>query len=209
MSADVEIRAAKAEMRRQAQVRRAAAAARFASGEACERIAAQGAAVIGKLLGTSAANPPRTVSAYLAMGDELDPLPLCVRLIAAGWRLAMPVVVAKGRPLIFRLWQPGEPTIPAGLGTREPDPSSSTVMPDLLLVPLLAFDRQGWRLGYGGGFYDRTLRQLRAMNPILAAGIAYDEQEVGAVPHHAGDERLDLVLTPSVSIDCRTMRGVE
>ena len=78
-----------------------------------------------------------------------------------------------------------------------PSPTSRRCEPDILLVPLLAFDRAGWRLGYGGGFYDRTLRGLRARKPIVAVGLAYDEQQVDAVPHLDYDERLDWVLTPS------------
>ena len=77
-------------------------------------------------------------------------------------------------------------------------------MPDVLLVPLLAFDRNGWRLGYGGGFYDRTLAGLKARKPVIAVGIAYDELEVDAVPHESYDQRLDWVFTPSRPICCNT-----
>ena len=92
---------------------------------------------------------------------------------------------------------PGDPTRPAGFGTREPVESAPEIEPDLLLVPLLAFDAQGYRLGYGGGFYDRTLAGLRQRKPILAVGFAYAEQEVDAVPCEGHDQRLDALLTPA------------
>lgn len=141
--------------------------------------------------------PGLVVSAYLAMGDELDPVPVLTRAAARGIVGAMPIVVRKGEPLRFRRWMPGDPTRPAGFGTREPVESAPEIEPDLLLVPLLAFDAQGYRLGYGGGFYDRTLAGLRQRKPILAVGFAYAEQEVDAVPCEGHDQRLDALLTPA------------
>ena len=141
--------------------------------------------------------PGLVVSAYLAMGDEFDPVPVLTRAAARGIVGAMPIVVRKGEPLRFRRWMPGDPTRPAGFGTREPVESAPEIEPDLLLVPLLAFDAQGYRLGYGGGFYDRTLAGLRQRKPILAVGFAYAEQEVDAVPREGHDQRLDALLTPA------------
>ena len=108
----------------------------------------------------------------------------------------------KGKPLIFRAWTPGDAMDRAVWGIAEPKPDKPNWEPDILLVPLLAFDGSGWRLGYGGGFYDRTLRGLRARKPIVAVGLAYDEQHVDAVPHLDYDERLDWVLRPSGPIKC-------
>jgi len=145
---------------------------------------------------------PVVVSSYWSMGAELAPEHLETRLRADGHTLCLPVMVGKGRPLVFRRWAPGDPMVDRMWGIREPAATAPEVVPDVLMVPLLAFDREGWRLGYGGGFYDRTLQALRASKPILAVGLAYDEQEVDAVPHLDYDQPLDWVLTPSGPIRC-------
>ena len=138
-----------------------------------------------------------TVSAYCAIGSEFDPAPLLARLAAAGYRTCLPVITPKGQPLVFRTWSPGDPLVDRMWGIREPAPSAAVVAPDVLLVPLLAFDRAGWRLGYGGGYYDRTLARLRAARPTTAIGLAYDQQECDEVPRGGFDQPLDWVLTPS------------
>jgi 5-formyltetrahydrofolate cyclo-ligase len=143
-----------------------------------------------------------TVSGFAPLADEFRLWPLLRRLAADGVALALPVMQGKGKPLLFRTWQPGDQTAPGVWGIAEPTPEKAQVEPDILLVPLLAFDLAGWRLGYGGGFYDRTLRRLRAMQPVLAVGIAFNEQRVDAVPHLDYDERLDWVLTPSGPLRC-------
>lgn len=143
-----------------------------------------------------------TVSGFAPLADEFRLWPLLRRLAADGVALALPVMQGKGKPLLFRAWQPGDQTAPGVWGIAEPTPEKAQVEPDILLVPLLAFDLAGWRLGYGGGFYDRTLRRLRAMQPVLAVGIAFNEQRVDAVPHLDYDERLDWVLTPSGPLRC-------
>jgi 5-formyltetrahydrofolate cyclo-ligase len=137
------------------------------------------------------------VSAFSSMPDELDTRPIMLRFAADGHRLALPVMQGKGQPLLFRAWSPGDAMNEGIWGIREPRADKALLAPDVFLVPLLAFDRQGWRLGYGGGFYDRTLRQARRTRPVVAVGFALDEQEVDAVPHLDYDERLDWVLTPS------------
>jgi 5-formyltetrahydrofolate cyclo-ligase len=142
------------------------------------------------------------VSGFAALPDEFRLWPLLRRLAADRVPLALPVLQGKGKPLLFRAWQPGDQTAPGVWGIAEPMPDKPSVEPDIVLVPLLAFDRAGWRLGYGGGFYDRTLRRLRAGKPVLAVGIAFDEQRVDAVPHLDYDERLDWVLTPSGPVRC-------
>ncbi len=135
------------------------------------------------------------VSAYWPMGDELDPRPLCAALARRGHALALPVMQGAGKALKFRRWRPGDPLRPAAFGTHEPLPRQPEVEPDVLLVPLLAFDRRGYRLGYGGGFYDRTLAALRARRSVLAVGLAYSGQEVAAVPCDGHDQALDFVAT--------------
>lgn len=135
------------------------------------------------------------VSAYWPMGDELDPRPLIHRIQAAGHAVGLPVVVAKGAPLIFRDWTPETRFVPGGFKTEIPEPSAPEVVPTILLVPLLAFDLKGYRLGYGGGFYDRTLVKLRAAGEVTAIGFAYEGQRVDAVPRAEYDQPLDAILT--------------
>ena len=137
------------------------------------------------------------ISVYACMGSEIDPAPLCERLTDLGHVLCLPVMIELGQPLVFRQWRPGDELEPKKWGILEPLARAPVVEPDLLLLPMVAFDAKGWRLGYGGGFYDRTLARLRSLKTIVAIGLAFDEQEVDAVPHAAYDERLDLVLTPS------------
>src|SRR5690606_25805829 len=102
------------------------------------------------------------VSAYWPLPEELDPRPLATRLHAAGHPVGLPVVVARGAPLLFRLWQPGMTLVEGAYRVLTPPPEAPEVVPAVLLMPLLAFDGAGFRLGYGGGFYDRTLAGLRA-----------------------------------------------
>ncbi len=141
--------------------------------------------------------PGAVVSGYWPIRDELDPRPLLEALAAAGHPLALPVVLEDDAPLGFRRWRPGDPTATDALGLRVPTESAPTLLPDIVLVPLLAVDAAGYRLGYGKGHFDRTLAALRAQRRIAAVGIGFDEQRIDAVPHEPHDERLDWVLTPS------------
>jgi 5-formyltetrahydrofolate cyclo-ligase len=147
--------------------------------------------------------PGVIVSGFSAIGSEINPLPLMRRLADRGARLALPVVIGRGRPLALRAWAFGEPLAKGVWGIREPRPDAAQVDPDILLVPLAAFDRTGHRIGYGAGYYDLTLAGLRAQKPIVAVGLAYAAQEITAVPATARDARLDLVLTEREVIDCR------
>ncbi len=137
------------------------------------------------------------VSAFAPMADELRVWPLLRRLTEDGFQLCLPVMQGKGRPLVFRAWTQGDAMDSGVWGIAEPKADKPVVEPDVVLMPLLAFDSQGWRLGYGGGFYDRTLRRLRDLKHIVTVGLALDAQQVDAVPHLDYDERLDWVLTPS------------
>jgi 5-formyltetrahydrofolate cyclo-ligase len=143
------------------------------------------------------------VLGFMPLKSEINPLPLLRRLARQGARLALPVVAGRGRPLIMREWNWGEPLSPGIWGIREPAPEAAEVEPDVLLVPLLAFDRAGYRLGYGGGYYDRTIAQLRARKAVIAVGLAFAALEVSAVPATPRDARLDLVLTEREVIDLR------
>jgi 5-formyltetrahydrofolate cyclo-ligase len=146
---------------------------------------------------------PGAISAYFAIRNEPSTLPLLELLSREGFRTALPVTGARNTPLVFRQWRPGEPTSEGKMSIHEPMAEAPEVLPDLLFVPLAAFDRAGNRIGYGAGFYDRTLAKLRAMKPICAVGIAFACQALPEVPHEAHDEQLDLVLTDKELIDCR------
>ncbi len=137
------------------------------------------------------------VSSYLPIGSEIDPQPLMRALADLGAVGALPVIAGKARPLVFRVYRDGDPLEEKLWGIREPLASQPVCVPDILVLPMLAFDDHGWRLGYGGGFYDRTLAGLRAEKAVVAIGLAYDAQRVDAVAHDDYDERLDFVLTPS------------
>ncbi len=143
-----------------------------------------------------------TVSGFAPLADEFRAWPLLRRLHVEGYRLALPAMQGKGNPLVFRAWTPGDAMDSGVWGIAEPKADKAALEPDILIAPLLAFDRCGWRLGYGGGFYDRTLKELRARKAVVAVGLAHDEQEVDAVPHLDYDQRLDWVLTPSGPIRC-------
>ena len=138
---------------------------------------------------------PTVVSGFWPMAEELDVRPLMMELFSHGCQLALPVVVAKKQPLVFRAWHPDDPLEAGVFGTLHPSPDRNVVEPDALIVPLLACDREGWRLGYGGGFYDRTLERLRARKNITAVGVAFDAQLLPDVPHGPEDQRLDWLLT--------------
>jgi 5-formyltetrahydrofolate cyclo-ligase len=166
---------------------------------AAQAIAEQGLALVSELRRGA---PQAVVSAFASMPDELNVWPLLRRLNAAGIPLALPVVVGKGRPLLFRAWTPGDAMNKGVWDIPEPKPERPAVEPDILLVPLLAFDGEGRRLGYGGGFYDRTLAGLRARKAIVAVGLAYDAQRIDEVPHLDYDQQLDWVLTPSGPMRC-------
>ena len=143
------------------------------------------------------------VSGFMPLKNEIDPLPLLRKLSERGAQLALPVVAERGRPLVMRAWKWGEPLASGVWGIREPRPEAAIVEPDILLVPLLAFDRSGGRLGYGGGYYDSTLMQLRARKTVVALGLAFAVQEIPAVPTTPRDAPLDLVLTEREVIDFR------
>jgi 5-formyltetrahydrofolate cyclo-ligase len=135
------------------------------------------------------------VSAYVAIGDEADPAPLMHALRRRGHKIALPRVAGKGKPLAFHLCEAGAKLVPGPFGLLQPAADWPQADPDVLAVPLLAFDKNGNRLGYGAGFYDRTLDDLRARHKILAVGYAFSGQEVEHVPHHEGDEKLDWIVT--------------
>jgi len=144
---------------------------------------------------TPAAMSGAVVSGFWPMAEELDIRPLMIELHNQGCQLCLPVVVAKQQPLVFRAWRPGDPLEQGVFGTLHPLPRREVLEPDALIVPLLAVDEEGWRLGYGGGFYDRTIDGLRARKNITAVGVGFNAQLIPEVPHGPGDQRLDWLLT--------------
>jgi 5-formyltetrahydrofolate cyclo-ligase len=187
---------AKAALRRAAIARRDALPATERQ-QAAEAIAAREFPI--------AVTPGLIVSGFMPLKTEINPIPLLRTLAARGAQLALPVVAGKGLPLIMRAWTFGAPLVPAVWGIREPKPDAPTVDPDVLIVPLLAFDRAGHRVGYGAGYYDMTINALRATKPLLAIGIAFAAQEIEVVPATPRDARLDLVLTEREVIDLRRL----
>ena len=144
------------------------------------------------------------VSGYSPIRNEIDPVPLLRQLAGHGARLALPVVLARGKSLAFRAWSPDDRLMLGPLGIPEPSPAAAQVIPDIMLVPLAAFDRQGHRIGYGAGHYDYTLEHLRKAKAIVAIGVAFSVQEIKAVPAQAHDVALDYVLTEKKVFDFRS-----
>ncbi len=145
--------------------------------------------------GLIAENRRQIVSGFYPFRSELDCRPLLSALGEAGCATALPVIVAASQPLAFRQWAPGEPLEPGDWNIPVPPASAETLVPDILLVPLLGFDRAGYRVGYGGGFYDRTIAALRSEKQVTAIGLAFSAQEVDDVPRETHDMALDWVLT--------------
>lgn len=143
----------------------------------------------------------RIVAAYYPIRDEIDVLPLLAELHNRGAKICLPIT-KPGPALVFKAWTPGEPLNAARFGLFEPPESNETVLPHIVLVPLLAFDRRGNRLGFGAGYYDSALRALRQQTEIVAVGVGFDQQEIPDIPHEPHDELLDFVLTPSGLIRC-------
>ena len=186
--------------RRKAELRKESRARREALPVAEQSAAAQTIAARGLPIPVPAG---AVVSGYSPLKFEISPLPLMRRAAEAGAKLALPVVQGRGTPLIMRAWAFGEGLGSGVWGIREPRPEALEVFPDILIVPILAFDRAGYRLGYGAGYYDMTITRLRAMKPVTAIGIAFAVQEFPELPKTSRDARLDLVLTEREIIDLR------
>jgi len=184
-----------------ATLRAAALAARDALSDA-QRVAA--AQVLARRGLPVEIVPGAIIAGYSPIRSELDPTPLMQKLAAAGARLALPVITARGQSLRFRVWHPGDRLLPGPLGILEPSPAAAEIVPDIVLVPLAAFDRTGHRIGYGAGHYDRTLAQLHKSKGFAAIGLAFAAQEVEAVPALQHDVPLDYVLTESNLFDFRS-----
>jgi 5-formyltetrahydrofolate cyclo-ligase len=147
--------------------------------------------------------PGTVVSGYSPIRNELDPAPLMRKLAALGAKLALPAVLGRGKTLVFRAWSENDRLMLGPLGILEPSPAMAQLIPDIMLVPLAAFDRLGHRIGYGAGHYDFTLAHLRKVKPITAIGLGFAAQEIKAVPALAHDVALDYVLTEKKAFDFR------
>ncbi len=160
----------------------AARKAAFAAGQG------QAAEILADFLAT---HRTAALSGYMAMRTEIDPM---AAMAAHQGPVCVPVIVARAQPLKFREWTPGCALLRGEFGADIPA-EGVWIEPQVLIVPLLAFDARGFRLGYGGGFYDRTLQGLRARRPTLAVGFAFAAQEMDAVPIDETDQRLDVMVT--------------
>jgi len=190
-TATADIESAKRDLRRKAAERRRAAVQ--ASPQAGFVLRDRFLAALSPAAGVA-------VSAYWPLEDEFDPRPLFMELHHRGHPIGLPVILGRGQPLMFRRWAPDVALVRGPFRVMAPPAESPEVIPQLLLVPLLAFDRAGYRLGYGGGFYDRTIAKLRAAGDVLAVGVALAAQEVAAVPRDDTDEPLDWVVTDREAI---------
>lgn len=186
---------AKAEARARAVERRARA---FATNP----VAGQ---TLAALFPAGLVRPDAVVAGYAPFRTEIDPRPLMRRLESLGARLALPATPAKGTdaPLLFRLLDPARELSARRYGIQEPDSACEPCEPDVVLVPLLAFDGRGGRLGYGAGWYDRTLARLRTSKKVVAIGLAYSAQEVETVPADPHDQVLDGICTERAWLDTR------
>ena len=185
--------AEKSELRKSCYDRRMAMAPKAAAA-AADEVAGRAASELD--LSTISLTRDTVVSAYWPLKGELDPRPALKAFAARGAKVALPRVTGDGQPLAFHLWRPEDRLIEGRFKVMEPGPNSPPAIPDILLVPLLAFDRACRRLGHGKGYYDRTLQGLRATDPaVLAIGVAFALQEVERVPTDAYDQTLDMVIT--------------
>jgi 5-formyltetrahydrofolate cyclo-ligase len=148
--------------------------------------------------------PGMVVSGYSPIRNEIDPAPLMRKLAEAGAKLALPAVMARGKSLAFRAWSPDDRLMMGPLGILEPSPAAAELIPDIMLVPLAAFDPEGHRIGYGAGHYDHTLAHLRKIKAITAIGVAFAVQQIKAVPAQPHDVALDFVLTENKVFDFRS-----
>lgn len=183
----MDIAAQKSELRKQAYARRKAAFD-LDRGGAC--------GVLSSVLAGYRGVP---VSGYMPIRSEIDPVPAMAEAAAHG-PVAVPVILESGQPLRFSRWTPDGAMREGVFGARVPV-VDDFLDPEIVIVPLVAFTRSGGRLGYGGGFYDRTLEQLRNRRPTLAIGFAYDVQEVNALPLEPTDQPLDMIVTESTVIE--------
>src|SRR3954447_9677468 len=182
-------------------LRIAALARRDALGDERRAIAAEALAKRGLPFAVKAG---AVLAGYSPIRSEIDPMPLMRMLAAHGAQLALPAITARGKSLIFRAWSPNDRLMLGSLGIPEPSPAAAELVPDVMLVPLAAFDQSGHRIGYGAGHYDVTLAHLRKIKATIAIGVGFAVQEIKAVPIQPHDVALDYVLTEKHAFDFRS-----
>jgi len=185
---------AKTVLRRKALLAARASAAAYGEGAAA-RVAQAFLAAIVLPAGVA-------VGAYAPLKSEIDPTLLLQRLVAAGHPVGLPVIAGPAAPLSFRRWRPGQKLVSGQFGARQPGPGAALIDPDVLIVPLVAFDSAGYRLGRGGGFYDRTIAEMKARKPVLTIGFAFAAQHILQVPREGHDQRLDWIVTEEGALHC-------
>jgi 5-formyltetrahydrofolate cyclo-ligase len=183
--ADEAIEAVKADLRKDAHAARAALSAEVRADAA--------RAVAGHFFQAIAYTPEDVIAGYWRIRDELDCQPILIRLMDSGQKVVLPVVEGNDAPLDLRVWEADAPLYEAGFGTLAPSDLAPRAAPDVVLMPLLGFDSEGTRLGYGGGYYDRTLAVL-PRKPMLV-GLAFAAQELPHIPREPHDVPLDAIVT--------------
>ena len=182
-------------------LRTAALARREALGDERRAAAAEALAKRGLPLAIKSGT---IVAGYSPIRSEIDPAPLMKTLAAQGAQLALPAITARGKSLVFRAWSPSDRLMLGSLGIPEPSPAAAELVPDIMLVPLAAFDRAGHRIGYGAGHYDVTLAHLRKGKAVIGIGLGFAVQEIKNVPMQPHDVALDYVLTEKHTFDFRS-----
>jgi 5-formyltetrahydrofolate cyclo-ligase len=162
-----------------------------------------GKAILDKLISAGIIPSDAIIASYWPVKSEVDVRPLLSYFYKRGHTCALPAVVAKNKPLIFREWCPGDLLISGIYNILTPDEKAPLITPTVLFIPVLGFDRQGHRLGRGEGYYDRTLEKLRAQHQIIAIGVAFDCQEVDSIPHEAFDQSMNYIITPTQIIEIK------
>lgn len=184
----------KADLRASARAARSALAPEIRA-QMAEHCALEGVALARRALA-------RTIALYIPTQDEVDSRLLLQALHYHEFKLALPCVIGPQRPLIFRSWSPKDVLIAGAYDIPEPSQRQPEVIPDLIFMPVVAFDRAGYRIGYGAGFYDRTLHALETIKPPLTIGLAYSCQEVDDALAQPHDKQLDLIITEKETISC-------
>lgn len=179
-----------------ADLKRALRRDAFAVRDAAWRQDPEAGQTLKRQLAEALAMPPGlALSGYWPLEGEIDVRPALFAYHAEGHTIGLPVVTGKGEPLVFRQWRPEDAMVMGQFKVLTPPEHAADIIPQILLIPMLAFDPEGYRLGYGGGFYDRTLAKLRAQGRALAVGVAYAAQEMPWVPRGSFDQPLDVIVT--------------
>lgn len=147
-------------------------------------------------------NEGLVLAGFWPMAQELDLVPLLSKLDQQGMTCALPVVEAPACPLVFRKWRRGDELDKGPYGTSHPFDTQGVVEPEMLIIPLLGFDLEGARLGYGGGYYDRTIEAIKSHSKVCCIGVGFDEQQVECIPTGPYDQKMDWIVTPTRVIQC-------